>query len=1043
MSREYTPPALASIKFLSGPLAGRTFSINQSITTIGRNAENDIVISDDRRVSRQHARLLWNNGSWSIEKLSQASNVIVAGQSVQQAVLSDGTTVRLGEESSFQFFTQAKEQVVSDTFRQPQFTLPPAVDPKPYLPIADQPTPPPASSSSGHIQGSDATQAVRPSPQLGGTAIAPLSAIGIPSIEVSDNTTGKKQTHLLTKDVINVGRDATNEVVIDDRIVSGLHLRIVRQGNQLVLIHPNPANQRQRTLNGLLYQGRKIRGDEPFSKTLTNGDIFRIGDENGTLITLTYNDGTGASQEVLPAMQPIRLSKAELTIGRNSDNDVVLTHPQVSAHHARLVREGGTYRILDQNSTNHVYVNSQLVTSQVLRLGDEIRIGPFRLLFEGDQLKPYDESNFIRINAQNLRKTGNNNVVLLNNISITIPPRKFVALVGGSGAGKSTLMDALNGLRPAQQGKVLYNGQDYYRNIPAFSTLLGYVPQDDIVHRDLTVERALYYVAKFRLPSDFTNEQIEQRIKDVLEDVEMTARRKLLVKKLSGGQRKRVSIALELLANPSLFFLDEPTSGLDPGLDRKMMYLLRKLADAGHTIVLVTHATNNINTCDYVCFLAQGGRLAYFGPPDEAKAYFGKTDFAEIYTGLEPTDDNPNIPEEAEAKFKVSKEYQQYVVEPQRAAPGEKDSGLNGHAKVMKRPKRGNPFKQFLLLTQRNFELLRNDRNTLILLLLQAPLIALLLVLLVRFEVGTGVFDPNNVAQCTPQIIQTTVQTNLAAPTAPQLLGLSTKSTTVDCNNIVNFLKTDPNGMAYAQAKGGVNTALQDFILPGSGLNAQRAFFLIAFIPVLFGVINGTREIVKEVSIYRRERTVNLGIVPYVLSKICVLGIFALFQSAALLLIIDIFEPYQHSIFLPVLLEVYITLVLAGLGGLILGLTASAFAPNEDSANSLLPLILVPQLLFAGVEIALKDWILQIPAAIFPIRWAMVALGSSAGIHSDKVGGDKLFGNDPTYHGTLFSTYSQADATNRVLLAWAVLVVIIVVLTTLTCIGLKRKDVRV
>ncbi|TMD42402.1 MAG: FHA domain-containing protein, partial [Chloroflexi bacterium] len=475
MSRENTPAALASIKFLTGPLAGRTFSINQSITTIGRNAENDIVISDDRRVSRQHARLLWNNGSWSIEKLSQASNVIVAGQSVQQAVLSDGT----------QFFTQVREQAASDTFRQTIPPQPPPVEPRPYLPIADQPTPPPASSSSGHIQRSDATQAVRPSPQLGGTAIAPLSAIGIPSIEVSDNTTGKKQTHLLTKDVINVGRDATNDVVIDDRIVSGLHLRIVRQGNQLVLIHPNPANQRQRTLNGLLYQGRKIRGDEPFSKTLTNGDIFRIGDENGTLITLTYNDGTGASQEVLPAMQPIRLSKAELTIGRNSDNDVVLTHPQVSAHHARLVREGGTYRILDQNSTNHVYVNSQLVTSQVLRLGDEIRIGPFRLLFEGDQLKPYDESNFIRINAQNLRKTGNNNVVLLNNISITIPPRKFVALVGGSGAGKSTLMDALNGLRPAQQGKVLYNGQDYYRNIPAFSTLLGYVPQDDIVHRDL------------------------------------------------------------------------------------------------------------------------------------------------------------------------------------------------------------------------------------------------------------------------------------------------------------------------------------------------------------------------------------------------------------------------------------------------------------------------------------------------------------------------------------------------------------------------------
>src|SRR5207302_4315912 len=225
-----------------------------------------------------------------------------------------------------------------------------------------------------------------------------------------------------------------------------------------------------------------------------------------------------------------------------------------------------------------------------------------------------------------LKKIGNNNVTLLSNLSFSVPPRKFVALVGGSGAGKSTLMDALNGLRPAQDGKVLYNGQDYYRNLAAFSTQLGYVPQDDIVHRELTVERALYYAAKLRLPNDFTPAQIKQRINEVLEDVEMTARRKLLVKKLSGGQRKRVSIALELLANPSLFFLDEPTSGLDPGLDRKMMFLLRKLADKGHTIILVTHATNNISTCDYVCFLAQGGRLAYFGPPEAVRLLFGKDD---------------------------------------------------------------------------------------------------------------------------------------------------------------------------------------------------------------------------------------------------------------------------------------------------------------------------------------------------------------------------------------------------------------------------------
>src|SRR5204862_4954778 len=136
--------------------------------------------------------------------------------------------------------------------------------------------------------------------------------------------------------------------------------------------------------------------------------------------------------------------------------------------------------------------------------------------------------------AIHLLRTGDKNKVLINDITVAIPPRKFVALVGGSGAGKSTLMNALNGLRPAQKGTVLYNGQDYYKHLAAFSTQLGYVPQDDIIHRDLTVERALYYAAKLRLPSDFTEAQIQQRINEVLEDVEMTFRRKLLVSKLSG-----------------------------------------------------------------------------------------------------------------------------------------------------------------------------------------------------------------------------------------------------------------------------------------------------------------------------------------------------------------------------------------------------------------------------------------------------------------------------------------------------------------------------
>src|SRR5262249_4290924 len=153
-------------------------------------------------------------------------------------------------------------------------------------------------------------------------------------------------------------------------------------------------------------------------------------------------------------------------------------------------------------------------------------------------------------------------------------------------------------------------------------------------------------------------------------------------------------------------------------------------------------------------------------------------------------------------------------------------------------------------------------------------------------------------------------------------------------------------------------------------------------------------------------------------SKILLLGLFALYQSAALLLIVDLLEPFHQGIFLPILLEVYITLLLTAFTGLLLGLAASAFAANEDTANSLLPFILIPLVVFAGTEIPLKEWILQIASVIFPTRWAMAALGSSLGLHSDKLGGDALFGNDSTFHGTLFSTFSQTDAIHRVLLAW-------------------------
>jgi len=148
------------------------------------------------------------------------------------------------------------------------------------------------------------------------TQIARLPAIGIPSLEISSNTSNDKHAHALDKSVINIGRNVTNDIVITDQFISGLHLQIIRQGNSFVLIHPHP--ERKHTLNGLLYQGRKIRGDEHFRKVLARGDIFRIGSEGGSLVTLAYDDGSGEQHDELPPMLPIRLQDNEVTIWRST-----------------------------------------------------------------------------------------------------------------------------------------------------------------------------------------------------------------------------------------------------------------------------------------------------------------------------------------------------------------------------------------------------------------------------------------------------------------------------------------------------------------------------------------------------------------------------------------------------------------------------------------------------------------------------------------------------------------------------------------------------
>jgi ABC-type multidrug transport system ATPase subunit len=789
--------------------------------------------------------------------------------------------------------------------------------------------------------------------------------------------------------------DSSNQPALDEEQVR----QLARQHN----IQRSPAVSPQPPFDGK-------QGQQPGSQPATQG------------LPAPSGNGTGAALQVgVPDVHPIQLGDPSVTIGRAPDNTVVLNHPQVSGHHARLeLLQGGAYRIVDLHSTNHVYVNGQRVKTRVLKENDQIGIGPFLFIYTGRGLVQQYEGEGIRIDALHLKQYGKWHSLLLRDISLPIPARKFVALVGGSGVGKTTLLNALSGLHPARKGTVLYNGQDYYRHLDDFSTQIGYVPQDDIMHGGLTVAEALYYTARLRLPNDFTRGQIKERVSEVLEDVGLTSRRHHLVRSLSGGERKRVSIALELLANPSVFFLDEPSAGLDPGLDLKMMLLLRTLADKGHTIVLVTHATENIDICDYVCFLAQGGRLAFYGSPQEAKEYFRVAKFSEIYNLLEPAPDMKNIPERAEERFKQSPYYQHYVVDT-----------LNHHLDIpedaelperLRIAKRGNPWRQFSLLSRRYLRLIINDVGNLLILLLQAPVIGIILYLLASHST----FSPTSIVTC---------------PLRQDPVNNAGRIVSIDCQRVVDLLNT-PQGAAFAQQQGQTRQQLlQAAITPNSGADAQTLIFIMAFTAVLFGCVNGAREIVKEAPIYRRERMVNLGIAPYVFSKVVVLGIFSLLQSLVIVYFVNLKAPFHQGIFLPVLVEISITMMLAAMAGLMIGLLISALAPNTDRALSLVPIALIPQVIFSGAVFKLDTPVLQAIGDLFAVRWAMAGMGSSVGLHPDKLGVDSF-----AYQGTLFTTLNPADARPgaimHLLIVWGALALMVILLGLLIAFFLKRKDVR-
>lgn len=343
----------------------------------------------------------------------------------------------------------------------------------------------------------------------------------------------------------------------------------------------------------------------------------------------------GATTIARPPTAVHTIDQLVVTIGRAPENNVVLSDLLVSRHHAILRRSGGQWELVDANSANGTYVNGNRISSAVIGPDDVVGIGHQLFVLSGNTLVEHVDTGDVSYEATNLRVVTNKGKVLLADVSFALPERCFMAVVGPSGAGKSTLLGALTGFRPAGSGAVQYDGRDLYENYAELRHRIGFVPQDDILHTPLTVRRALNYAARLRFPQDVSAQERVQRIEEVLGELGLAAHADQRIDSLSGGQRKRTSVALELLTKPSLLFLDEPTSGLDPGYEKSVMQTLRGLADDGRSVVMVTHNIAQLHMCDRLLVLAPGGRLAYFGPPQQALTYFDCSDFADMFNLLE------------------------------------------------------------------------------------------------------------------------------------------------------------------------------------------------------------------------------------------------------------------------------------------------------------------------------------------------------------------------------------------------------------------------
>jgi ABC-type multidrug transport system ATPase subunit len=919
-------------------LAVREF--NQAIVKLGRDPQQcDVVFEQEKwlMVSRTHAELLLQNGRWYLTDLNSRQGTFLNGERVTGPTeISIGARIQLGEMGPVLSVDLTAVDAAAGGFAN---TLVDASDRE----EGSRPQPPP-------IKSTPQTTAGMAAPPRKPQRAAPL-------LILESGKAGKdgRQFSLNLEKTI-LGRDVVADIQVDAAapVVSRRHAEIRREPNGSFLVvdlhsfNGTLVNNHRITQPTLLHDGDLIQlsvggpilrfvdqglpakpkqsdsvppapGVNPFiTRPMTVTDISEATDiGQRTIVFRPEVKSTHAGAKAQLLSQVTFDGKRKISVGRSPGNDIQLDALLISNHHARFIKGPQGVIVEDAGSTNGVYINGTRVTgSRPVQREDVIQIGPFLLTADAlAGVAVFDTRSQVRVDAVGItevvtRSRGRGDAKLLDAVSLAIEPNEFVGLLGSSGAGKSLLMDALNGTRQTSSGRVFINHLDLHQHLFSLKQSIGHVPQDDIIHRELTPYRTLYYVARLRLSRDVPTEEIDEIITEVLEVTGLTEKRDVPISQLSGGQRKRVSIAVELVTRPSIIFLDEPTSGLDPATESRIMKLFRQIAESGRTVILSTHAMENVQLFDKVALLMRG-KLVFYGTPEEALEFVGVANFIDLYTKLEQPIESETaklsalpinatkaqrnaheehrnqiadaVAEEWRLSFMRTEVYKRHVAQPLSQLRQQ-----NEVAAVYRPLGIIDSLLQWSTLVRRYAQVLVSDRLHLLILLAQAPIIALLTYMVV------GEQDP------------------------------------------------------------------RDFL-----------FFVLALVPLWFGTSVAAREIVRERSVYARERMVNLGLLPYVGSKLFALCCIVSLQCLMLFLTLKI-PHYLGLIYLPGLLGglgQLLTMILTGLVGVGLGLFVSALVRTPETATSIVPLILIPQILLCGL-VGLPGGIARVVGAAMPATWS-------------------------------------------------------------------------